>query len=537
MAAAYSWFYKTLTKPLGTLAHTHSTVLRVGSAIGILVCMALVVATPASTPDAQAVDVAYRCARGQFCTIIYDFSRDAVYRNGGSIFYLTPGKTTAGQASEYRFNHNDAIFRFGPPAPTGQYHAWVGSLNAQLRVVTDLSAYTNKIPDWITATGFDPASYTYDTNLLDQATGTAPVSPDDDYPVTAPATQDDVSQTTGQWIFLFVDDVRAFPTATATETSTATPLGTGDIYTPTNTVTGTPPTATATSEGTSTPEQMTETPGTATNTVTPTSTRASTPPTATPISTYFACENQDGYLAWWRMDEGEGSTIDDSVCNNFTLTMSDPGHFIWTDGVVNGALKTAASKNPNSGLYPDKTIPHLKDTFSIVAWVHPSSGEFTQSYNIVSRGAEDGSAWYEYKFSMDQVTQTLSFGGYTYPFDTGSIVQGLGNIGAVGASSMPENSFVITTPFKSIALETWQHVAMVYDHGEVTLFINGEEKKKAIFEYHIPELGYDLYSMTGGFSGSLDELSYYTIALTPEKVSQLYESERPGIEGAMMQGL
>jgi hypothetical protein len=110
----------------------------------------------------------------------------------------------------------------------------------------------------------------------------------------------------------------ATPTRTATDTTTATPTPT-DTATATRTPTGTA-TATPTSTATATPTHT----RTATATQTPTGTSTPTPsptPTRTPTSTV------PNLLAYWKFDEGTGSTVADASGNGHTMTLYPPA---WT---------------------------------------------------------------------------------------------------------------------------------------------------------------------------------------------------------------
>lgn len=231
------------------------------------------------------------CSRDQFCVYIYDFSIQDVYRSMGGIKYLTPGRATYGEASEYQFNYNDAIFKYGPPAADGYYKAWVHGLNSNYYVIYDFNSepgFSRRglVPQWIFDEGFNPNTYSYDSELI------WPHIPADSYLVNNPQTNGPVDATTGQWIFLFVDqyststpgpsNTPGSSTATATRTITRTHTPVGPSNTPTSSATvpsSTPTSTAATSTATST--VLTST---ATSTV-PTSTNTATVPTNTPSTT------------------------------------------------------------------------------------------------------------------------------------------------------------------------------------------------------------------------------------------------------------
>jgi len=289
------------------------------------------------------------CDKDQFCVYVYDFSIQAAFRSYGGIKYLTPGQATFGNASEYQFNYNDAIFKLGPPSAAGVYRAWIHGLNSNYYVVTNFNG--RSVPQWISDTNqFNPTNYPtqYDPSFIypyPQLPLASTSAVGKTIETTGGNVTDKANRLEGQWVFLFVDQFATqtpLPTATVPpgSTSTFTPTFTSIIpvststfthtavntntftNTPTRTVTGTPPnTATFTETFTQTPTRTAT--GSPTSTGTPVFTFTSTPTfTATPSPTSTrtpGINNSDQYYT------GGSNPVADLACHKEDLT----GNQIW----------------------------------------------------------------------------------------------------------------------------------------------------------------------------------------------------------------
>jgi len=223
----------------------------------------------------------------------------------------------------------------------------------------------------------------------------------------------------------------------------------------------------------------------------------------------------------WKLDDGTGDTATDSTinANHGTLMPDSP---VWTtEGKINGALDFDGVDDYVE--IPDDPSLDITDEITLMAWVYPenwdhdgysaaSSGDKTSENAIITKANDnDVGDWnLHYKWNDDD-------GRFGFRFELNG-----GDTTAHGINIFEE------TP--STELNTWYHVAGVYDGSQVKLYINGELVESADYALAIDTNDFplrigkqlwwsDIYSM---WDGKIDEVKIYNCALTDEEILDEY---------------
>ena len=212
-----------------------------------------------------------------------------------------------------------------------------------------------------------------------------------------------------------------------------------------------------------------------------------------------------GPIAYWKFDEGTGTTAYDSTSNQKNGTISNA---LWRteDQCISskclqfdGVDDTVSINNIN---YPST----WNDPFSISAWIFvPSSATWTNSYygTIIAKGGYDGSYGLIRHPTNNQVTMWIR-----------------GDNGAVSASGL-------------ITRDKWYYLTGTWDGTNIKLYINGVLKQESGSERTgIPDSGSlnigqaGSYSGAGGnwFNGKIDEPKIYSYARTAAQIKLDYNS-------------
>ena len=195
-------------------------------------------------------------------------------------------------------------------------------------------------------------------------------------------------------------------------------------------------------------------------------------------------------IAHWALDEVEGNIAHDKVNNNNDIIMGNP---FWkpTGGKVDGALELDGL---SSSIFTTFGLDPSKGPFSIFAWV---------------KGGAPG-----------QVIISLPFGADLLLADTsaGNLMTELKDSDSLAGPLLSET--VITD-------EQWHRIGLVWDGLQRTLYVDSKkvaEDKLASLEGYIGGMyigvGKDFTSDTF-FSGMMDDIRIYDVALTPEQIAGL----------------
>lgn len=216
----------------------------------------------------------------------------------------------------------------------------------------------------------------------------------------------------------------------------------------------------------------------------------------------------NGLVGWYKMDEGSGTTANDSsVYNKPGILTNNP---IWTPGLVRGTcLKFDGSTNyvnlPN-GMSPIFS----KGRFTLSAWVYVNNASTANT--IIKNWGETGGT---YHWDLSNLKSSIE------------IVQSTGT-----ALTMIQGTTVLS-------LNTWYHVVATADGTNYYSYVNGvQDGAKGNYDGTLRTTF--IYtkiavksSDTGGisattpnyFNGLIDNLRIYNRALTQQEITLLYQSK------------
>ncbi len=197
----------------------------------------------------------------------------------------------------------------------------------------------------------------------------------------------------------------------------------------------------------------------------------------------------NGLVAKWSFEEGSGNTVIDGSGNgnNGTITRA-----FRTDGILGSSLTFLDSSYVEIGRQPQLNID---SALTIITWIRPYNLRYRRTIldrNFVSRGYLIGI--YDSKLTVSAGTRTLTY--------------------------------------DSLCLDKWHQVALTCDGRSVSLSVNG---KTVASDTDSGLIGFSDSTLCIGkqspnkwyreyFQGSVDEISIYDIALSPDSILSLYNS-------------
>ncbi|UCC22343.1 MAG: LamG domain-containing protein [Planctomycetota bacterium] len=175
----------------------------------------------------------------------------------------------------------------------------------------------------------------------------------------------------------------------------------------------------------------------------------------------LASEPCDANLAgWWKFDEGEGNTVEDSSAYNNNGATVHPGP-IWVGGYPNDPCDSALSFDGSTvsynvvcavregntpGTYPAELMP---DTFTIACWTKLDAFSYYGAF--VTNGTDGEAGFYLWNTEGDTADEgTFSLSMHTDSADWQDV--------------MPTNIYVI---------DTWYHIAFSYDGQYGSFYVDG----------------------------------------------------------------
>ena len=169
-------------------------------------------------------------------------------------------------------------------------------------------------------------------------------------------------------------------------------------------------------------------------------------------------------------------------------------------------------------------IPHQSsldlsvNTFTVSAWIYPSSWGQNNQGRIIDHGGGSGgsSGWSLHIQNSGSALQILTF-----------------QINNASSFNRSSNAGVI-------ALNTWQHVAVSYDNGTLTFYVNGLEQGISTgvpvpnTRVSSPRIGMRSTDLLRGFDGRIDELRIWDRALTATEIQASMNLELSGTESGLI---
>jgi hypothetical protein len=210
-----------------------------------------------------------------------------------------------------------------------------------------------------------------------------------------------------------------------------------------------------------------------------------------------------GLVAWWRLDEGTGTTVGDSV--GATTGMFEGGPITWQPGICGSALQFIG----NGSVIDFGTPTALANLAGITvsAWVQPSSvTPNAQSQGIVDKG--DPAAGWTFEIAHD------ADGDFSFVV-----------LGAMELRRTSIGGLLDIAP-------TWSHIVVTWDGSRfaanIHLYLGGSEVAYGAASdggaSRADDAGVSAAldaNTTVNYAGSIDEVRIYSRALTAAEVAQL----------------
>ncbi len=207
-------------------------------------------------------------------------------------------------------------------------------------------------------------------------------------------------------------------------------------------------------------------------------------------------------LAWWKFDEGTGTTAIDSSGNNNTGTfINGAGYTTGKIGpfamITNGTTNTSG----NHVSVPDTVALNLQSTdFTIAMWIKPVVNNWAANYTSIISKRNPGVAD-TYEIYLTNAVGQLGF----------------------------YNGSLFTTFFQP-SVGVWTHIAVVESSGTLSFYINGLFLTSVSATIGPVSTGASTligdYDGTGSdqqqFNGSMDDVRIYTRALSQADITMLY---------------
>jgi len=223
------------------------------------------------------------------------------------------------------------------------------------------------------------------------------------------------------------------------------------------------------------------------------------------IGSLGAEERGPGPVAYWKFDEGQGTTAQDATVNNNDGTISGATWKPESECVAGKCLDYNGSNNytytSNVALIAGNSQTYNKVTWS--AWVKPNSGAVA-SKTIVHKNNE---------FRL----MTDASGNPSCSIYSGGVWQ----TAAVSSAALEANK--------------WSHLVCVYNGSNIYVYVNGVQRGSQGQSGNITSvnstavnIGRDSAS-SGYFSGSIDEVKVYPYARTATQIQQDYNAGLAGM--------
>ena len=198
-----------------------------------------------------------------------------------------------------------------------------------------------------------------------------------------------------------------------------------------------------------------------------------------------------GLVAAYAFNEGSGSKVADASGNGNTGTVANAA---WSGA---GKFGNALVFNGTSSLVtiPDSSSLHLKSAMTLEAWVNPSVS-LCNAGEMIAKG------------SADYFLGGCSSGG-----------------GGPGAGATLNLSKVAAHGRAQVPANTWTHLAATYNGSAFSVYQNGKKVSTRFYRGNIAESSSPLQiggnSILGQyFSGAIDELRIYDVALTQAQIQR-----------------
>jgi hypothetical protein len=197
----------------------------------------------------------------------------------------------------------------------------------------------------------------------------------------------------------------------------------------------------------------------------------------------------NGLLGWWKFDSTNGLTATDSSGNGNagTLVNFPAANANWVGGIINHALQFSGS---NYVSLPSIALP---PAFTVTYWVNPAAGLPNYGFVLASSSTFNGAALYPVAANACVPVYFAGFSAYQAA--------------------------------ETLSAGTWNFVAMTFNSGAVTFYINGNTPDPNTYSGLAGMNPDQIGSPNGGSDfllGTLDNLKLFNRILSTAEISQEY---------------
>ena len=216
------------------------------------------------------------------------------------------------------------------------------------------------------------------------------------------------------------------------------------------------------------------------------------------IGSHVSGDIQEGLVAYFQFEEGNGNELDDSsgIGNNASIS----GDVEWVEGKYDKGMQFDGESS-YADILPGTVGPF--EAVTIAAWVKLATMPTTHSYNIAGMTTGPGSGFYVELYSVN-----------------------------LAAWQCQPNNTNASTPYPT-TFDVWHHLVGVYNGAEIIIYIDGEQKAKGAgatlpdvtsLPFRISGNHSELDNWGGSIDGVIDEVRLYERALEPDEVKDAMES-------------
>lgn len=220
-------------------------------------------------------------------------------------------------------------------------------------------------------------------------------------------------------------------------------------------------------------------------------------------------------IGYWKMDEGYGTTTNDSSGNGNAMTLSGSTKPTWTNSGKYAKALSFGGSNAYLAAGSDVSAFKITSDLSLSAWINLTN--ISSQHDIICK-----------------YTGTASTSAYCLTVNTSGNLQML-----VTNATGPAN--VTTTGTKVLSTSTWYHVVSVYNSaGSVTLYVNGLQDTQNTTSIPTtlqnPTTILDVGGENAGsnlMTGTIDEAKVYNYALTTSDIQTDYNQSKTQVLGVL----
>lgn len=171
--------------------------------------------------------------------------------------------------------------------------------------------------------------------------------------------------------------------------------------------------------------------------------------------------DESGLIAYWPMEEGSGDVASDASTNSHAFQLgnqagSDSADPSWiSPDAISSDYALRFDGSDDKAVTPDTDALDLRETWTLEAWVRPQ--KLSGDQKLIDKWGYGCEAAYNLLIRDDKLRMATRDGD-----DPSSCTGG-------------ENTQ--TNSNQSLALDSWQHVAVAFDHGELAMYIDGQLNK------------------------------------------------------------